>query len=145
VQSVSAPVEIRDYKSEDRDFVFSSWLRNYKHSSYFAKRIRNSVFFFWHQKIADAIVSRPSARILVACAPGESDVILGYLVMEERPTEQVIHYVFVKPEFRKMGIGRKLWLKAEVKPTGAYFTHWTFVVNDLREKMPELTYDPYRL
>ena len=150
-------VEIREVIPSDTDFIYYSWLNSYKTTSYFAKRIRNYVFFFWHHKIVDRILNGSTARILVASPKNEPEVIIGYLVYEvldpikykqdtdmEQKTK-TIHYAFVKQDFRNHGMLKALLHKAEIDIDQAFFSHWTYDWNQIMEKHPQMIYDPYRI
>lgn len=136
--------EVREARlSDDLNFLFSTWLLCYKHESYFAKRIRNRVYFPHHQAIINHIIRRPGVKTLLIHVRGEPNVYLGYLVAE--PESQVIHFAFIKREFQRMGLFRKLVQAAGLNLERCQFTHWTFDVDSLIEKFPGLTYNPYRL
>lgn len=147
-------IQIRDYETPDEAFIFSSWLNNYRATSQFAKRVRNSVFYFWHHKVVTRILARLTTRIYVAVSPDAPDVILGWICVEASTVKipdfkdhnRVLHYIFVKPEFRRFGIAKKLFEAAHLtQDTKAYFTHWTHPVEPFLIKFPRFIYDPYRL
>lgn len=135
-------IEVRKFNPEsDEAFVYSTWLKNYKHSSYFAKRIRPMVFFKGHRVLVDHLLKKESAKTLVAHPKNDPDTILGYLTFEP----QVVHFVFVKDPFRKMGIATVLLRAAQIELETATFTHWTFPVDEFVRRWPGMTYDPYKL
>lgn len=139
------PVKIRFAQDSDKNFIFSKWLKNYKFSSRFAKRIKNDVFYKWHQLILENILSRPSTTVLIAHPDDEPDVNLGFICYEDINDTKIIHYIFVKPEFRNFGLGRTLYNHAMNDSVGGYFTHWTYPIDQLESKLLGLTYDPYRI
>jgi hypothetical protein len=126
----------------DEAFIYATWLRNYKSSSYFAKRIRHAVFFSGHKKVIEFILAKPQTTTLIAHPKDDPNTMLGYLVCEmvEKPT---VHFTFVKEAFRKMGILRRLMEAAEIADPTFTFTHWTFPVDELIGKYPDLVYNPY--
>lgn len=134
-------VELRGAKIEDLPFIYSTWLRSYRYASQFAKKISNSVFYEWHHKVIDRFIER-GGKIFIAHAPGEPEVILGYLCLEGDLS--TIQYIYVKKAFRKMGIAKELF-----NTTGASsakgFTHWTLDTNWIIKKLDTLTYNPYLL
>lgn len=136
-------IEVRKYRADlDKPFVYSTWLRNYKHSSYFAKRIKPVVFFAGHHNAISHLLEKPGIKALVACPKDDHETILGYLVCEstEKPT---VHFVFVKETFRNMGIARALFEAASLDPNKIQFTHWTYPVDDLINKFPDMIFNPY--
>jgi ribosomal protein S18 acetylase RimI-like enzyme len=139
-------VSIRRYEEQDRAYLFNSWLKNYKMSSSFAKRIPNEIFFRNHHLILEHILSKPDTVVLIAHAGEDHNQILGYLAYEDTPTGQVIHYVFIKEKFRNLGIARALIQHADVNPKNVTYTHSTYDLGQLEMSGKiEGSYDPYRL
>lgn len=138
-------ISIRTYNENDLNFILSKWLKNYKFSSRFTKKIKSDIYYKWHHLIIDNIMARPSCTILIANPVDEPDVNLGFICFEDINAEKIIHYAFVKPEFRNFGVGKKLYLTAMANKPFGYFTHWTYPIDTLELKLPNLTYDPYRI
>jgi hypothetical protein len=139
------PVKLRLANLTDKNFIFSKWLKNYKFSSRFAKRIKNDVFYKWHQLILENIMARPSCSVVIAHPIDDPDVNLGFICYENQNDTKIIHYVFVKPEFRNFGLGRTLYNHAMNDSIGGYFTHWTYPLDTIEPKLIGMTYDPYRI
>ena len=55
-------VELRPAGLADHAFIFATWLRCYRRSSYFAKRIPDRLFYRYHHAI---IERRPRSRLLI--------------------------------------------------------------------------------
>jgi hypothetical protein len=138
-------IEIRHLQELDLPFIFSSWLRSYKEESAFAKRIKNEVFYFWHHRIIEVTLAKPSVRVLVASDKDEPTVIYGYIVTEVINSEpKIIHYCFVKEHFRQMGIAKLLFKESGIQ--GNFFiSHFTYSAEPIVNKREEITYDPYRI
>ncbi len=137
-------ISIRDFNQNDLNFILSKWLKNYKFSSRFTKKIKADIFYKWHHMIVQNILGRNTANVLIANPIDEPDVNLGFICYEKGDAK-VLHYVFVKPEFRNFGIGKRLYHVAMGDNSTAFFTHWTYPVDTLEVKVPNLTYDPYRI
>lgn len=138
-------IAVRPYRHDtDQAFIYSTWLRNYKHSSYFAKRIKPAIFFAGHHKLVDHILSKPTTTTLIAHPRNDEDTILGYMVCEALSTP-VVHFVFVKEAFRKMGVARALLKASGMSVERLAFSHWTYPVDELIQKYPDLIYNPYAL
>ncbi len=139
---------IRPYNAQtDTNFVYSTWLRNYKHSSYFAKRIKPSVFFAGHHAVLNHLLAKPAMRLSVACDKNDPETIWGWLACEPSNLMQtVVHFMFVKDAFRKMGIARTLLNAAGVFDLNkTRFTHWTYPVDEFIRQYPDMLFDPYAL
>jgi GNAT superfamily N-acetyltransferase len=140
-------IVVRSANANDRSFMLATWLQNYRRESYFAARIKDSIFYANHHEIADKLLAQETA--LVACPDDDSDTILGYIVVEPK----VLHWVYVKKAFRKMGIATRL-LEASGLPANLHdvqVTHPTklwFTTKQhgpgFEEKYPGAIYNPYR-
>lgn len=138
----SDSIGIRPYRPEDKNFVYSTWLNNFKHSSYFAKRIKPSIFFKGHQAVIDTLFLKSQFKVFIAHPRGDEDTILGYIACEpNEPT--VVHFTFVKDAFRRMGVAGALYKHTGVNWDKMIFTHWTYPVDEMIRKNPEMTYNPY--
>jgi len=127
----------------DLHFILSSWLKTYRESGKFTRRIKPQTFYQYHEERIKRLFDWPLAEVTIACTPQEPTVILGYRVSEEK--DHVLHWLFVRPEFQKMGIAKKL---LEGFPLGeCHFTHWTIncdeKINRLLEENPRMNYNPY--
>lgn len=139
-------IVIRKYDpTSDEAFIFSTWLRNYKHSSYFAKRVKPSVFFAGHHKIVSHLLAKPTTTTFIAHPKDDPNTMLGYLVCDTSLERPIVHFTFVKEAFRKMGILRTLMSAAKITAENMSFTHWTIPVDDLIRKFPDIIYNPYAL
>lgn len=136
-------IEVRPAAQDDAAYIISTWLNHYKDHSYFAMRIKRSIYFRAQHPIIQNVLMRPGTRAFIAHPVGEPDVIFGFIVIEMRENHPIIHFAFVKEELRGMGIGRKLLAATGIDFYGASFTHWTFTATDLVRRFPHLTYNPY--
>ena len=142
-----ARLAFRPYREDtDKGCVYSDWLKSYKTFSYFAKRIRPNIFFAGHHKIIDHLMTKPSVKVVIACDKEDTDQIFGWMAYEPRQDKRaMVHFVYVKGPFQRMGIGTALFQNAEIELRDIRFSHWTFPVDTFMEKHPEMVYDPYEL
>jgi GNAT superfamily N-acetyltransferase len=145
---------IADGLGDAKSLVYATWLRSYEHSSPMAKNIPRAVFFKEHHKILDGIFERnPAVRLAVM--PDDPSVVFGWAVSEPRSQVSIVdrdagtmrvdpvallHYVYVKPDFRKYGIAKALL--ADLRKPFIY-THWTYVLRDLERHLQGCTFNPY--
>lgn len=135
-------IETRLANTDDMNFIYSTWLKSYRHSSNFAKKLSNEVFYEWHHKVIDRFLDR-GGSITIAHPIGEPSVILGYLCAEKEPAA-IIQYIYVKKPFRKMGIAKTLHKQCTL--AGPYsFSHWTLDTDWIIKKLTDLIYNPYLL
>lgn len=137
------------------DFIYATWLKSFRYGSYFAKKIKNEIFFKHHHIVVENILSHKDTSVLVASIEDDPDLILGYLVMAPK----IIHYIYVKDTFRNFGVARSLFKSNETNLNECQFTHWTFACDDFmgrfirgadgnkltaqEPKWPGLSYNPY--
>lgn len=140
-------IQTRSYRPEtDKAFIYSTWLKNYKYSSYFAKRIKPAIFFAGHHSILDHLLAKPTIKVLIASSRDNADDIYGYVAYEPKQDDKnVVHFIFVKDAFRNMGVARTLFEIAKLKLETLSITHWTFPVDEFIRKYPMITYNPYEL
>lgn len=91
-------IEIREYKPLDEDFIYHSWLSSVDHNIPGVKRIT--------RRIIDGCVK--DETIVVACSKEAPDHIMGWLAYGDDFNFPVLHYVFVKKDMRKGGVGTRL-------------------------------------
>lgn len=133
--------EIRAATQNDRPAIFATWLRAYRHGAQFPRHIPADVYFDEHHDVIEQAIEQSVVR--VATPPDDPEVILGWAAFEtlqpepDDPTSPVVvHFVYVKPAFRRAGVARAL-----LSPTipcvldaggTVYYSHETFPLK-LRE------------
>lgn len=132
-------IVIRDHVPSDLDFVYSSWLSNYQHSSYFARRIRKQTFMTEYSKILNALMLRDNVTCKIA---GDDEFsIYGYIVSEP----DCVHYVYVRPEYHMLGIAKRLITEVGLQDGDFEVSSWTPALNDISFKYRNMRYNPFRL
>ena len=135
-------VEIRLAKANDINFIYSTWLRCYKHDSPLTKYTKREIFFEEHQKLLDRLLTKKGTTVAVAVDDKDPDLIFGFLAYEPK----IVHFCYVKEPFRKMGIARQLFESQKIVPEECRATHLTYSLLDLwTAKKVEITFDPYLL
>lgn len=150
ISNKSLPYQIRSAQPSDISFIYSSWLKSYKHGSELGKSTRTGVFFNSYREVLDAILQR--SQTFVACLIDEPEVILGYLVHEPLADEpftvdpiHILHYAFIKESFRRLGIGQMLLEHAKINPKLTYYTHKTILLDKFDGAFSQMTYNPFLL
>lgn len=108
--------------SDEMAFVYDSWARSFQKSPY-AGCIPNHMYPQISRAAAAEIVDR-GAKVLVAYAelPDGSRRVMGYSVSE--PEKKVLHWLFVKHDYRGLGVGDAL-LKETCPSEGWSYTYRT--------------------
>lgn len=134
--------KVRQAKSDDVNFIYSTWLRCYKHDSPLTKYTKREVFFEAHQKLLDKILTKKEIKVAVAVSKDDDDLIFGFLAYEPK----IIHFVYVKEPFRKEGIARKLIESQGIDPNECKASHLTYSLLDLwTAKKITTEFNPYVL
>jgi GNAT superfamily N-acetyltransferase len=86
--------------------IYDSWARSFKKSPW-AGCITNDLYDQVSRRTMQEIISR-GAKVTVACVdlPDGGRRVLGYSVSE--PRQHVLHWLFVKRDYRGMGVGKAL-------------------------------------
>lgn len=147
-------IKIRKAKKEDINFVYSAWLRCYSNNSPITQRYvrkesqkkedfeqARANFFDTHQKILDTLLSKDNMEVLIACDDQDEDLIYGFSALEPG----IIHFVYVKQPFRKMGIGTKLLSTIDLNHCKTSHLTYGLIEMWLAGKMRKCEYAPHLL
>lgn len=99
-------VIVRDYRPEDKNFVMATFLRGVYYGDTWFSAIPKDIFMANYKLFVEALISRPSTVVKVACLEEDPDVLVGYSVLSS--DFSAVHYVFVKAAWRKQGIAWQL-------------------------------------
>jgi hypothetical protein len=113
-------IKIRELRPGDESFIYSTWLKSFKNSKYTGP-IPNHMYWTVYSDVIKYLLTR--AKTLVACNPANEKQVFGYIVYED---ENIVHWLYVKKDFRCFGIGTKLFKESAV--TEPYF--YTFKTDD---------------
>lgn len=130
----------RPYAYGDRNFIFASWLKGMYYGSPYHSEIPKNIFMENMHRILEAFLAKPGVNIRVACLKSEPDVILGYSVFHiVAETVTVLDWVFVKSNFRKIGIAKAL-VPSDIRA----YTHLTKLASSITKiKYQHLVYNPF--
>jgi hypothetical protein len=109
-------IKIRDMAESDKGFIYSTWLNAVYFGNKWAKdvdpikgapidvwgEIEEGPFYACYRNVIEKLLARCITKI--ACLKEDEDVILGYANYEN----DVLHFVFVKDAWRRVGIAKKL-------------------------------------
>lgn len=119
-------------RDDDRAYVISSWLNSYAEVGRRPRRVdpktkevqdeggefrgtARGAYFAIYEPIVKQLLAR--STVAVATLPEEPDVVLGWMAIED----DVLHYLLVKPRWRRLGIAR--WLLGQLGDINAVYTH----------------------
>lgn len=140
--SSKLPINFRPMTDTDTSFVFSTWLKSYRHSD-FAKHMSNDVFFSYHKELVASILEDATVTMLVNA--DDPDQIYGYGVQHKVGNRSITHFVYVKYSFRKLGLAKSLAEHMKLFPDDVNFiTHLPRNYPYFQRKYG-LEYNPYLL
>lgn len=128
---------IREHRESDIAFIVDSWLKSYRGST-FARYVRGDEYYTGHRHAIERAMRRAATTILVAHAPDDTETILGWICYEH---PGVLHYLFVRPLVRKLGVSRQLIEALPEEPV--FYSHFTLALNGILRRMPRAVYSPY--
>jgi len=134
--SSEAQFVVIDGIHDARNLIYATWLRCYEANSLQSKNVPRDVFFAEHHGVIDRIFAR-NPEIKLAVLPDDPSVVLGWAVTEPN----TVHFVYVKPTFRKYGIAKAL-LSHVRRPF--MYTHHTYILRELNRHVADSTFNPYR-
>lgn len=135
-----APIRVRKALETDINFIFSSWLESFRKSR-FAQDMHNTIYFTEHHKIIENLLK--TCDVWIACSDVDPSQIFGFLCCEVIDGQFVLHYAYVKHDFRMLGIGSMMLSATAHNPEVAgFYTHHTLAAMKLAAKY-RLLYSPY--
>lgn len=144
--------ETREATRDDRPLIFATWLRSFRHGATFPRRIPEARYFAAHHNVVEALLDR--SKVTVAHPAGDPEVILGWSVVEtmlpagDEPSALCVHFVYVKPAFRRAGIARRLLAHVVAESAAGVpvlYSHETFTLKlpQLSDVVSRWAFDPY--
>jgi hypothetical protein len=113
---MSSVVKIRSATSDDLPFIYSSWIKSYRHGNPACLRA-GSEYFSGQHRVIERLLER-GAEIRIACYSESPHLILGWMCSEPG----TIHYVYVKKPYRRLHIATQL---VGQRPVQTRYTHRT--------------------
>lgn len=113
-------LELRRMRESDRPLVLHSWVTSYAAKSQDARDYQgaaHSLFSSDYAHVVRDLVER--SNVVVACLKDAPDTVIGWMAIEN----DALHYVLVKPRWRRMGVAR--WLLAALAGIPLVITHRT--------------------
>lgn len=110
---------IRPYKEADHNFICSSYIN----SSYFNSMDKSTRMIkkIDHDRAMDRKINEmiTQSLVMVAVPEEDPDLIAGFIIF----TYDCAHYLYVKQNFRNMGVASELFKKSELPRTGLIVSH----------------------
>lgn len=132
--------KIRLARPEDFNFVANSYLKSYRTAPE-TKAMVNDIYFPEYKTRLEHMAR--SGSILVACSQDDEDQIFGYCIVGNIGNYSLLHYVYIKFPFRRVGLAKAL-LAVAIPDLGAYPTVVTHQPKSWQQVSAKykLIYDP---
>lgn len=102
------PMKFRSRTEGDHNFIFASWMRSFRSNSQWAKQISSGIYNTKHPKLINELLANSGS--IVACSSDMPDQIFGFAIYQPSVENiAVIHWLYVKEIYRKMGVGNALF------------------------------------
>lgn len=152
MQTAEAPVEMapsqwmfipRPMEEKDEDLIYGGWVESLRGQSPY-REMRSQDYRPSQRKLIQEILSRPGVTVLVAQAQGK-ELEYGFCCGEMEDGNFILHYIYVRPPYRKGNIASGLlqFMGVRVGKTPIVATHWRSNMRHFREKW-NLTYNPWK-
>lgn len=133
-------VFLRPPNPNDLNFIYSSWLKSYNDDNYY-NPIKGPAYFGYQKLLINKLLNQ--SIVTIACNPEDNEQIFGYTVYEIGLDNLIIHYCYVKYNFRRLGVCRSMVEAIRLPRLSSNFFH-TFrspTYDKLKHKFT-LTYTP---
>jgi hypothetical protein len=138
---VISQLDFRPLAEDDYSFVKDAWMRCFRFGSTLTKEIPSDIYIPRHGALIDNLLHRCITELV--CLKEDPATILGFLVYERITKLNIIHFIYVKKDFRKMGLATALIANTKVDPDQSAYTHRTRANLWIDERYPKLIFDPY--
>ena len=143
------PVRFRAPVPDDLNVIRSSWVKSARKAPAHVA-VPGDRYFASYPAIVEALLRR--ARVAIACNPEAEQQVFAWVCYEPWPAGLVLHYVYAKFHFRRLGVARAL-LAAIWPAFGHEETVCTSMCGSLSPGVRwgelarrfKLSYDPYRV
>lgn len=134
---------IRELTTEDYPIIFNSWLKSYSKDYVKHKGVPSQIYYQGQHLLIERLLF--DGTTLVAVDSEDPNIVLGYCVGTKADDTYIVHYVYVKKDFRGMGIASSILKYAGVtKNSNIVYTHYTPSGAALASKFNAI-YHPYIL
>lgn len=122
-QQPSNYFSIRDGKSGDHSFIFSSWLHSFRDSP-FGRHVSSTDYFKGQHAIIESLLAREATRVFIVHSLEDVEQILAYAVWEHTEDGPILHYLYSKLPFRGLKIASTLYALIQAQCPGTVrYTH----------------------
>lgn len=146
---------IRPYRRSDKSLVFNSWLQSYRSHGEFPAGVPNKLYYYYQSRIIEGLMAISDVRM--CCDASEPDLVFGWIAVQpEEAGALVVHYLYIKSQFRENGLARRLFdsVLDDYSPSVVLCSHKTSIKHERNGEQEYLShtlkrngvlYNPYVL
>lgn len=133
---------LRPFREGDRDYIVRSVIMSYLSGSKYAQKIHKDAYMRAHSSNINNLIDH--ASVIVMADPDQEDLVYGFAIFENLPFADVLHYFYMRKDFRKKGLASQLLASIKKSPKLAY-SHLTedFKPGRLKNMWEKCLFDPH--
>jgi hypothetical protein len=120
--TVADMVLIRHAEKPEANLIFATWVKSYRGAQP-VKLVPRAVYDDGQHRLIERLLKR--APVLVACNSETPEQVFAWLAYERFGPLLVVHYVYTKHVFRRMGLASRLLEQAGARGGNVQHTHVT--------------------
>lgn len=136
---------LRNFKESDRDYITRSLLFSFMNGSKEVQRINRDSYMNAHNQTVNNLLN--NCECLVICDQEDDDLIYAFAIYENAKAFDILHYVYVRKDFRHNRFAAELLCKinSQSKNRNLALSHLTdeFRPARLKRLWDKVVYDPY--
>lgn len=119
--------------------IYSKWLRSLRFGNPLFKKMESNEYYKNYHLYLENLLKKPDSVVRLAALTDDRDVVLGFAVSRE----DVLDYVHVHKDYRKIGIGSALFPKSTTTFTHITMTALKIWQENERYKSLNLKFNPF--
>ena len=112
-------IALRRFESTDIDFFYSSFIKSYSKSG-FGRSVPANLYYDGMRRRVNRLLGDKNNGVIIACDPQVPEMIYGWLLFGRN---NIIHYIYVKANYRLQGIASMLVGAAIEELEPVLYTH----------------------
>lgn len=128
-------IHFRPLSAEDINFFYNSWLVSYRNTLQ-NLAISNPIYYQTQKEVIHNCIT--NGDVIMACDPEDHNSLFGFICYEGN----VVHYIYVKYPFRRLGVANELLKKAGIDTKDFMASHWSPAAQYYQKNHGTVTYDP---
>lgn len=134
--------KMRKMVDGDVNFILSSWAKSYRTTKN-NRRMVNGVYYPNTTKVITEIMTRAEKIVIYNPEPGKKDHIFGYAIFEYIGDLLVIHFIYIKHMYRRLGIVSEIIKRLKKNDVLPIICTFATDIFDIKKDDYNLMYNPF--